>query len=179
MKFDRKQLLFLYGFSEIANEHGIDTGMDFQGGKNLDETYLRTVVREKSNQRNLFNNRLQLELIPYASNKFDARKIAPHILSEYFQRLLDEVFSVPRSFILLQGNIYVDLLISTESAKKIAEYKMDSTNAQAVLYSIIRNGQTLIFVVASTFQGRSVQSYMGGYQYGKFCADVIFKTFAR
>ena len=176
MKFDRKQLVFLYGFNEIANENGVDIGIEFQGEPNLDETGLRAVVHNESNQRNLFNNRLQLELIPYASNKFETKKIDSSILSEYFQKLLDEVFSAPRSFVLLQGGAYFELLKTVEGVETISEQKMDSTNAQVFLYRITRNRQSLIFIVAPTFQGRSVQSYMGGYSYGKFCASAIFQS---
>lgn len=184
--FDGKQLRFFYGFDEVAKAHGQNTGLDFDGGADLAEEELDKVKDKKQNQRNLFNNKLQLELIPYMSRSFNAALFPIELRLEYFYKLLDEIFSKERSYILMLSVAYIQLLNKAIKEKKLVKLKATvtksyrpenvKTDARALIYQVSYQDKNQDIIVAPSFQGRAVQSKMNGYEYGKFCAKTYFEN---
>ena len=70
--FDRKQLMFLAGFDSIMKCSTLNSNGEISD--NPDKEELKKFSICEDNQKKLFSERLQLELIPFFSNKFQCCK---------------------------------------------------------------------------------------------------------
>ena len=90
--FDLKQVRFLRPFGVIEFRPTTEVG------------HLRT------NAALAIDQKLQLELIPYASSTFETAKFPKNILEPHFARILAAVASYPRRYVIFCGAVFDDLL---------------------------------------------------------------------
>jgi hypothetical protein len=90
--FDMKQVRFLRPFDTIAFRP--DTG----------EGHAR------ANAAMAIDSKLQLELIPYASQTFETAKFPIEILEPHFARVLGAISAYPRKYVLFCGAVFDDLI---------------------------------------------------------------------
>jgi hypothetical protein len=90
--FDRKQVRFLRPFGVI----------DF-----LDDT---DPPRSRINPARAIDQKLQLELIPYATPDFPTSRFTVRDLSPHFRRVLDVITAYPRQYVLFCGAVFEKLL---------------------------------------------------------------------
>jgi hypothetical protein len=90
--FDLKQIRFLKSFGAI----------DF-----LPSTDPRAA---RTNPARVIDQKLQLELVPYASPDFPAKRFSMEYLAPHFERVLGAIAAFPRKYVLLCGAVFDDLL---------------------------------------------------------------------
>lgn len=90
--FDHKQVRFLRPFDVIEFAGGTSPGV------------------MRNNAELVIDKKLQLELIPYASQAFRTSRFAPRVLAPHFERVLDVVTDHPRQFVLFCGAVFDELL---------------------------------------------------------------------
>jgi hypothetical protein len=99
--FDYKQACFLL--------HWPDSGIDLKNGNLKDRSI------QRHNIVNVLDQKLQLELIPYASNTTDTHLLSrtfqqkPEILVPYVKNLLDTIALYPRKYVLFGSRLYQTL----------------------------------------------------------------------
>lgn len=115
--FDVKQAAFLSGWqnSEIGFPENIDWDpiKDKKPNKTDEEKAkdqkVLSVLRETSwlyAKERVLMDKLQLELIPYASQKFEINEDNLSILKDYIETLLKEIVSVPRTYVIFGGKVF-------------------------------------------------------------------------
>jgi len=90
--FDLKQVRFLRPFNAIEFRPETEVG------------HLRV------NAAMVCDQKLQLELIPYASQTFDAAKFSMAVLEPHFARVLAAISAYPRRYVLFCGAVFDDLI---------------------------------------------------------------------
>lgn len=93
--FDLKQVRFLRPFGVIDFRPKTEVG------------HLRT------NAAMAIDQKLQLELIPYASPSFETAKFSNAVLEPHFARVLAAISSYPRKYVIFCGAVFDDLLESS------------------------------------------------------------------
>ena len=91
-QFDQKQVRFLKPFDVI----------DF-----LDESDPR---HKRTNPARVIDQKLQLELVPYASPDFPTHRFSLEDLRPHFERVLGVIAAFPRDYVLFCGAVFDDLL---------------------------------------------------------------------
>ena len=91
-RFDLKQVRFLRPFKVINFEAEPEVG------------YSRV------NAAMACDLKLQLELIPYASQKFETSKFSMAVLEPHFARVLAAISAYPRKYVLFCGAVFDDLI---------------------------------------------------------------------
>ena len=115
--FDVKQAAFLSGWqnSEIGFPENIDWDpiKDKKPNKTDEEKAkdrkVFSELRETSwlyAKEHVLTDKLQLELVPYASRQFDIKDDKASILDDYIETLLDEIFRVPRTYVIFCGEVF-------------------------------------------------------------------------
>lgn len=162
--FDRKQLMFLAGFDSEINCCNLNSNGEISNDPDKEE--LKKFSLCKGNQRKLFSERLQLELIPFFSNKFQCCKNDEEFYKNCFKSLLKKIQVLNNNgYIILLGKVYEEILdMIVKSPGDINSYKENKFRCK------IYNHEGHKLLVAPSFQGRATQSYVNGYKYGKFCA---------
>ncbi len=118
--FDVKQAAFLYCWhdSEIGFPKNIDWNpiKDKKPNKTTEEKAKGKEVLFKLKETSwlyakecVLQNKLQLELIPYASQNFEIKDYNNPIWKEYIENLLDEIFRVPRTYVIFGGDVFEKL----------------------------------------------------------------------
>ena len=87
-KFDHKQVRFLKPFGVI----------NFAEGNTQADVF--------TNLERVIDHKLQLELIPYGSQKFSARGFTTTMLQPHFERILDVIAACPREYVLFCGKVF-------------------------------------------------------------------------
>lgn len=165
--FDRKQLMFLAGFDSKIKCSDLNSKGEISDNPTKEE--LKKFSLCKENQRKLFSERLQLELIPFFSNKFQCRKKDKDFYEKCFYSLLEKIKAINKNqYIILLGKVYEDILnMIIETTEDIKECRDEKFRCKIYCY----NEYNLL--VAPSFQGRATQSYVDGYKYGQFCGEKV------
>jgi len=199
--FDLKQAAFL--------KHWDGCGVVFGGFLDDDYKKLGTSkedVAKKDNinkvaKRNVLMQKLSMDLIPYASRKFDG--IDPdqiHLLFPYLETLFHEIFIKERKYVIFCSAFYDNLFkqynkwkerkweIEDVDNKKSTNTVFDQKNGKkerlAYCTPIIihqkDNGRKQPAIIAHTFPNQSLpNAYEKMEEYGRFCFDEWKKAFER
>ena len=178
--FDIKQAAFLKDWT--------DSGVTIPDGFPCNGNEDRDVLRET--RVNVLEQKLQLELIPYASQKFrsvSTKKLC--YLFPYLETALDEIFQVnDRKYIIFCAGFF-DKLFKAYSKDKDRNFQIkllekqpcpniiNGANAYCTPVRIEHNGKVMIAVIAHTFPNYALpNAYEKMQQYGKFCFDCWTKS---
>jgi len=208
--FDVKQAAFLYGWrdSGIQFKEGIewDPIKDKKSNKNDEEkakdredlAKLRQTSWLYAKERVLMD-KLQLELIPYASRKFAINMENISLLDEYVEIMMQEIFRVPRTYVIFGGDVFekifkryrnnnqgntfwIEDLAKKESIVTTNFIKSDGDPWKAALnYKVIMihypGKEPQKAIIAHTFPNQALgNAFNIMYEYGKACHDAFKKT---
>ena len=176
--FDVKQARFLQAWTNC----GVKFPLDFPLNR---KSYPQA-------KKNVLLDKLQLELVPYCSKKFQINYNRCKILLPYLDTIFSEIFSVERKYVIFAGkifeslfelykseaNAYCDIAFLSRSNNQILFSKSsNSINTHCCIYKITRkeDGEMLKVLIASSFQHqRLVGSIIN--DYGKFCFEEYNKV---
>ena len=96
--FDDKQVRFLKPFNVINL-------VDERGGADGKKD-------RRQNLERAIDDKLQLEMVPYASNNFNTSAFSRELLQEHFDRLLAVITAKPRGYVIFCGSVFEPLLKS-------------------------------------------------------------------
>ena len=169
--FDYKQACFLL--------HWENSGIDLIKG-NLKDREI-----QRKNTVNVINQKLQLELFPYASNTIDTNKIVkafdlePSIISAHIENLLDVIILHPRKYVLFGSRIFSSLFkIYHQKVQPIfdlneVEQKFTGITKNSLAFSFVRlkwKNQQINAGIAHSFPRRDLpNAYDKMAYYGKRC----------
>lgn len=175
--FDIKQAAFL----ESWDNCGVDQLKEFpQRIRDLNEKtrdeYLKIV------KRNVLMQKLQLELIPYASRRFDTSTKNLKALLPYLETVLHEITQIPRDYVIFCSDIF-EKLFKYAQQEKIATIETllkDDMNlflkegknrkARCTIVNINYNHKFQKALIAHTFPNQALSNaYEKMQKYGAFC----------
>lgn len=176
-EFDVKQAAFLTPWKDS----GIDLPKDPDWNDREDTC--------KKAKKNVLYQKLQLELIPYASAKFEIVKDKKKrdLFLPYIDTLLEEIFSKPRLYVIFASAIFEDLFkLYNKSNKsqtfvipredKKTQLKEGGRNARFKVLEIHYNGKVQKALIAHTFPSQGLNWAFDLMQkYGKACYDEFIK----
>ncbi len=144
--------------------------------------------RKLEEKRNVLMNKQQLELVPYASRKFD--KFNPKKIKEvflYVDTLLEEIFSVDRKYVIFCSAIFEEVFKAYNEYNK---QKNRNINVKSIHHATqlpglsnkvsccilnINYGQKKA-VIANTFPRQDItNAYDKMAAYGEFCYNCLLK----
>lgn len=167
--FDVKQAAFLKSWADC----GVDIPKNFESKEN-----------KLLAKRNVLLQKLQLELVPFASRKFTPKVKEYKFLHPYLLDCLDEIFSKKRKYVVFCGNIFYGLLKSLQEAgeldvcfsDKVTKDLTDKIKCNYTVACIKYNGKSHKVLIAHTFphQGLS-KAYARMEKYGRFCYRQFLK----
>ena len=143
----------------------------------------------KNAKRNVLSQKLQLELIPYASAKFEIVKDKKkrELFLPYIDTLLEEIFSKPRLYVIFASAIFEDLfklynrsnnsqtIVIPREDKKV-QLKEGGRNARFKVIEIHYNENKQKALIAHTFPSQGLNWAFDLMQkYGKACYDEFIK----
>lgn len=182
--FDIKQAAFL----ESWDNCGVDQLKEFpQRIRDLNEItrdeYLKIV------KRNVLMQKLQLELIPYASRRFYTQTKNFEALMPYLKTLLHEIFRTDRKYVIF-CSAFFDKLFEYAKQKNIVtieELLEDETDlfykegknrkARCKVIKITYHSNTQKAIIAHTFPNQALSNaYERMQKYGAFCYDCLNRT---
>ena len=176
--FDVKQAAFLTPWE--------DNGIDLPQNPNWDDKETRNIAAEK-----VISNKLQLELVPYASAKFDFSSRNVNLLFPYVDMILDEIFAQERKYIIFASSKFEYIFkhynkvnpetfdLSNRTKQSDAPLKDGgSLHGQCKVIFINYNGETRPALIAHTFPNQAIgRAYELMQKYGEFCYnEYISKT---
>ena len=166
--FDVKQARFLQAWEDS----GIDFPDDFPAKR---KSYPEA-------KRNVLLQKLQLELVPYCSKKFEVNQKAIVKLRPFIETLFEEIFSAERKYVIFAGSIFEQLFelynanysitFLSHANKAIAMSSSFTIQSHCCVCKITRkaDSKTIKALIANTFpHSRLVGDKMS--EYGKFCYD--------
>ena len=131
-------------------------------------------------KKNVLYQKLQLELIPYASAKFEFDKMDSNmsLLVPYIETLLEEIFAKERKYVIFNSALFVDLFKYYNDAEKIEVFKLGEEHSDIlqnrkgkcrVIY-IHFNDRIQKALIAHTFPSQSLcRAFKLMQKYGDFC----------
>ena len=167
-EFDVKQAAFLIPWK--------DSGIDLP--PQIDNKDKCTCLLAK---KNALCQKLQLELVPYASSKFDINKTEIALFKDYIDTLLDEIFAKERKYVIFNSALFVDLFKYYNEAKKAEIFELCKEHSDILLNRkgkcrvvyIHFNDRIQKALIAHTFPSQSLCWAFGLMQkYGEFCYRV-------
>lgn len=189
--FDLKQAFFLrdwpkdseVGVDENNLNYIIDNKEKAKKDKAIEEEVQKRKLEEK---RNVLMNKQQLELIPYASRKFD--KFNSNMIDKvfpYVDLLLEEIFSVDRKYVIFCSAIFEEVFKAYNEYNKQNNRNINVNNAyhetwlpglskkvSCCILNINYYGQNKKAVIANTFPRQDItNAYDKMAAYGKFCYE--------
>lgn len=186
--FDLKQAAFLKSWDGC----GVEFPDGFLDGENKVDS---ESLAAKEAKKNVLMQKLQLELIPYASRTFDVNsKSCDESLFPYVGTLFDEIFRTPtpRKYVIFCSDFFDKLFKSYEkkypgsieyektTPKKESKVIFDK-NGKCAYCSPIRinwGGKSQKAVIAHTFPNRALSNaYKKMQKYGAFCYKVFNESF--
>ena len=176
--FDFKQACFLKGFP--------DNGIDLKEGNDR--------ITQGYNSINVLDQKLQLELFPYASSTIDTSLLdiifhkKPDLIVPYLERLLNLITIHPHKYVLFGSRVY-DVLFQLYDDKinKIIDYKspeqrFEGITKNALNFTFLRlkwKGKIFDAGIAHSFPRRDLpNAYDKMAQYGKLCANYYLSQLA-
>lgn len=145
--FDRKQIRFIKPFNVIEFD-------------DIDNEYL--------NLEKVMDNKLQLELLPFGSSKFETALIKGDPLKPYIEILLDTIISEEREYVIFCGKVFETLLKDYILSKKDYVFKLPKidgstakNNSSFSKIIINFNGKEISAGIAKSFaqQGLNMSEY--------------------
>ena len=175
--FDVKQAAFLTPWE--------DNGIDLPQNPDWDDKETRTVAAKR-----VIDNKLQLELVPYASAKFDFSSRCVELLFPYVDTILDEIFAQERKYIIFASSKFEHIFKhynkvhpNTFDFSRPIKQSDSTLKEGGSLYGQCRvifinyNGETRPALIAHTFPSQALgRAYKLMQKYGKFCFDEYIKT---
>ena len=198
--FDLKQAFFLRDWQDSDINLDVSELNDIIQDQSSEDKKVKKVVAEKKlkAKASVLNNKQQLELIPYASRKFD--KFNPKMIKElfpYVDTLLEEIFSADRKYVIFCSAIFEDVFkaysetngkvtfvdglklgpqgepirrkVEISYTNKKGEYKQ--TSCYCTVIELAYEGKEPIrAIIADTFPRQDItNAYKVMAAYGKFC----------
>ena len=175
--FDVKQAAFLTPWE--------DNCIDLPQNPDWDDKETRTVAAKR-----VIDNKLQLELVPYASAKFDFSSRCVELLFPYVDTILDEIFAQERKYIIFASSKFEHIFKhynkvhpNTFDFSRPIKQSDSPLKEGGLLYGQCRvifinyNGETRPALIAHTFPSQALgRAYKLMQKYGKFCFDEYIKT---
>lgn len=152
--FDLKQIRFIKPFNVIE----------------FDDTDSKYVNLEK-----VMDNKLQLELLPFGSSKFETSLIKDDALKSYIEILLDTITSQERGYVIFCGKVFETVLKNYIVSKKDYEFKLPKVDG-----SIAKNNSSFSKIIIN-FNGNEIsagiaksfaQQGLNMSEYGKKCCQL-------
>lgn len=172
-EFDVKQAAFLKSWKN----NGINLPSDLDWNNRADCIVAKTRV---------LSDKLQLELIPYASSKFSVNRKHIHLFRPYIDILLDEIFSEERQYIIFASAIFekifedynqaypgtFDLSGHIETSDPLKPG--GKLRGKCKVISITYKGKTNKALIAHTFASRGLcRAFNLMQKYGEFCYELF------
>ena len=197
--FDLKQAAFLKHWDGCGVDFGGFLDDDYKKLGTSKEDVAKKDIINKEAKRNVLMQKLSMDLIPYASRKFDG--IDPdqiHLLFPYLETLFHEIFIKERKYVIFCSAFYDNLFkqynkwkerkweIEDVDNKKSTNTVFDQKNGKkerlAYCTPIIihqkDNGRKQPAIIAHTFPNQSLpNAYEKMEEYGRFCFDEWKKAF--
>ena len=192
--FDLKQAAFL--------KHWKDCGVDFAGfldddykklGTSKEDVAEKDIINKEA-KRNVLMQKLSMDLIPYASRKFegiDPNKI--YLLFPYLETLFDEILKKKRKYVIFCSAFYNKLFkqynkwennkweikeLVDEPIPSDEVFENKSAFCTPITIRQIDNGKQQNAIIAHTFPNQSLpNAYERMEEYGRFCFDEWKKAF--
>lgn len=198
--FDVKQAAFLYCWhdSKIGFPENIDWDpiKDKKPNKTKEEKAKDNEVLSKLKETSwlyakecVLQNKLQLELIPYASQNFEIKDYNNPIWKEYIENLLDEIFRVPRTYVIFGGDVFEKLFsrfqdifidVTEKLPIDLTELKkVDGTDLKTHLYYKVieihyKENNPQIALIAHTFPNQALgNAFNIMKEYGSQCCEKL------
>lgn len=174
--FDLKQAAFLKEWRNC----GVNIPQNFPVDKN-------TFYDAKEN---VLNEKLQLELIPYASNKFGINRSAITNIVPYLDVIFDEIFSKEREYIIFAARIFEDIFKAYNKAngKIMIDLSLpkERSNNPLKLGGKLKGSCRVIYItyktkcfkaiIANTFPSQALSYALDTMvRYGEFCYGIYQK----
>lgn len=174
--FDLKQAAFLKRWPNC----GVNIPQNFPVDKN-------TFYDAKEN---VLNEKLQLELIPYASNKFGINKSAITNIVPYLDIIFDEIFSKEREYIIFAARLFEEIFKAYNKAKgkKVIDLSLPKERSNNPLklggklkgscrvIHITYKGKCYKAIMANTFPSQALSYALDSMvRYGEFCYGIYQK----
>lgn len=190
--FDLKQAFFLrdWGNSGVSLSHA-NLNYIINNYKKEEKEVKEEVQKLKlEEKRKVLMNKQQLELIPYASQKFDQfNSSLIHKVFPYVDLLLEEIFSADRQYVIFCSKIFEEVFKAYNEYNKkknrninvkIIHHKTKlqemSNKVSCCILDINYYGQNKKAVIANTFPGQDIiNAYDKMAVYGKFCYECLLK----
>lgn len=190
--FDLKQAFFLrdWAYSDVGvDKNNLNYIIDNKEKAIKDKATKEDVQKRKlEEKRNVLMNKQQLELVPYASRKFD--KFNPKKIKEvflYVDTLLEEIFSVDRKYVIFCSAIFEEVFkayneynnqknrnINVKSIHHATQLPGLSNKVSCCILNI-NYGQKKA-VIANTFPRQDItNAYDKMAAYGEFCYNCLLK----
>lgn len=198
--FDLKQAAFLKDWDDCGVDFARFLDDDYKKLGKSEEDVTKKENINKDAKRNVLMQKLSLDLIPYASRKFEG--IDPnqiHLLFPYLETLFDEIFKKERKYVIFCSAFYDNLfkqynkweernwgiegLDNKKDTNKVFDQKNDKKERLAHCTPIIihqkDNGNPpQNAIIAHTFPNQSLpNAYERMEKYGRFCFDEWKKAF--
>ena len=175
--FDVKQAAFLTPWE--------DNGIDLPQNPDWNDKKTRNIAAKR-----VIDNKLQLELVPYASAKFDFSSRCVELLFPYVDTILDEIFAQERKYIIFASSKFEHIFKhynkvhpNTFDFSRPIKQSDSTLKEGGSLYGQCRvifinyNGETRPALIAHTFPSQALgRAYKLMQKYGKFCFDEYIKT---
>ena len=175
--FDVKQAAFLTPWE--------DNGIDLPQNPDWNDKETRNIAAKR-----VIDNKLQLELVPYASAKFDFSSRCVELLFPYVDTILDEIFAQERKYIIFASSKFEHIFKhynkvhpNTFDFSRPIKQSDSPLKEGGLLYGQCRvifinyNGETRPALIAHTFPSQALgRAYKLMQKYGKFCFDEYIKT---
>lgn len=167
-EFDIKQAAFLIPWK--------DSGIELP--QEIDNRDKCTCLLAK---KNVLCQKLQLELVPYASSKFDINKKEIALFKDYIDTLLEEIFDKERKYVIFNSALFVDLFKYYNDAEKTEVFELGKERSEILLNRkgkcrvvyIHFNDRIQKALIAHTFPSQSLCRAFGLMKkYGEFCYRV-------
>ncbi len=129
--FDQKQIRFIKPFNVIEFDHS--------GNK-------------YSNLEKVIDDKLQLELLPFGSSKFETALIKGNLLKPYIETLLNTISSQEREYVIFCGKVFETLLKDYIVSKKDYDFKLPKVDG-----STAKNNSSFSKIVIN-FNGKEISA---------------------
>ncbi|MCR5695631.1 MAG: hypothetical protein K6G73_01515 [Marinilabiliaceae bacterium] len=174
-EFDVKQAAFLTPWK--------DCGIDLPQEPNWHDKNTRLEAK-----KNVLCQKLQLELIPYASSTFDSIRgdEEKRLFLPFIDTLLDEIFAKPRLYVIFASAKFEELFKFYNTSKNSQTFVipretkkvlLKSTYASFKVIEIHYNGKTQKALIARTFPSQGLgRAFDLMQKYGKSCYEEFIKS---
>ena len=169
--FDVKQAAFLTPW--------VNSGIGLSSNPNWSDEETRNIAAKR-----VIDNKLQLELVPYASAKFDFNSRNVNLLFPYVDMILDEIFAQERKYIIFQSAKFEDifkdynklhpctftLLPLDDDNNRVLLKEGGTLHGRCRVVKINYNGKSCNALIAHTFPNQGLsKAYDLMQKYGEFC----------